>query len=109
MTDWQSAAMDARHQPPEWATSLAARMGLPDSGQWHIQLPNWWRYSVDGYTFNIRKLLSTEPGFFGPWATLEYVCGACGKVHSSQGIHDQSELGAVLQSWPPICQCQKGA
>jgi hypothetical protein len=108
MTNWQDAALDARHKPPEWATSLAARMGLPDNGQWHIQIPNWWRYAVDGYVFNMRKLISTEPGIFGPWATLEHVCLTCGKAHSSTGIHDQSELGAVLQAWPPICSCQKG-
>ena len=104
--NWQEAALNARLHPPEWALNLLAAMAVPSSGQWHIVSGHYWRYSTGGMTFNLRKLVSENPAsFFGPWATLEHVCSGCGKVYSSTGIHDQAELGAVLEHWPPVCSC----
>jgi hypothetical protein len=79
-------------------------MGVPATGAWHMVSALHYRYSVDGVVFNLRKLVSEQPGFFGPWATLERVCSQ-GHAWVSSGIHDQSELGAALGAMPEVCQC----
>ena len=105
--NWQEEALNARSQPPQWAKDLLTAMAVPNTGQWHIVSGMHWRYSLDGMVFNLRKLVSENPAsFFGPWATLEYVCLNCGHSYSSTGIHDQAELGAMLEHWPPVCSCR---